>query len=422
MTSLSSIRGPMMMGWIATLIVVLGIGGWATQAHIAAAVVAPGIVDLATTRHEIQHVEGGRVIEVAVVESQRVRAGDLLLRLDDRALVEELALLDAQIIELRARRARFQAHRDGQFGMSIPPDPQLRPAFELQQNLFNAREESLRHHSSQLAQRRRQAEAELEGMRSQLAALEDETRLVETELETHHRLRESGLVTQGAENQIRREAARLRGSRAAITARIAALMGIVAELNQQAGSLRADLRLESSTAYVEADTALAELSARRALLEARLEQRVLLAPQDGQVQNVVVMPGAVLRPGQSAMSLIATQAEPALVLMVRPEDVDTLFEGQSGRVRVEALVREGIPELPVRIATIAAAPTIDEASGRARFRVDLALDDTVSGGSPPSRLLPGMTLSGFIPIGTRTPMSYFTEPITARLRVALSEP
>ncbi len=70
--------------------------------------------------------KGGRktgdvVGQINVRDGDRVSAGDVLVRLDDRFLRSELAVIESQLVELMARRARLEAERDGAASVTIPP-------------------------------------------------------------------------------------------------------------------------------------------------------------------------------------------------------------------------------------------------------------------------------------------------------------
>ena len=72
----------------------------------------PGQLGVEQNRQIVQHPDGGVAAEINVVEAQAVKAGDLLIRLDGTLLQSELAIVEGQLFEMRARRARLEAERD----------------------------------------------------------------------------------------------------------------------------------------------------------------------------------------------------------------------------------------------------------------------------------------------------------------------
>lgn len=60
-----------------------GLGTWALTAPLNSAVVAQGIVKVEGNRKSVQHLEGGVVKAINVKEGSTVKAGDILIVLDD---------------------------------------------------------------------------------------------------------------------------------------------------------------------------------------------------------------------------------------------------------------------------------------------------------------------------------------------------
>jgi multidrug resistance efflux pump len=67
-------------------------------------VVAPGTVEAASERIDLSFEQAGRVVEVLVSEGDRVAAGQLLLRLDDRLARARVARAEAALASAEARR------------------------------------------------------------------------------------------------------------------------------------------------------------------------------------------------------------------------------------------------------------------------------------------------------------------------------
>src|SRR6478735_6555785 len=70
-----------MLGYVSIALVFGGFGLWASMAPLDRAAVAPGQVAVESDHKAVQHLEGGIVREILVKETQQVKAGDLLFRL-----------------------------------------------------------------------------------------------------------------------------------------------------------------------------------------------------------------------------------------------------------------------------------------------------------------------------------------------------
>ena len=145
-----SARRPVAIGLVTVAALVFGLGGWALLTTIDGAIVAPGQVEVDQNRQVVQHLDGGVVAEITVDEAQPVTAGDLLIRLDGTLLQSELAIVEGQLFELIARRARLEAERDDKaepvFGCELAELAKTRPdvaeQIEGQRKLFFARRET----------------------------------------------------------------------------------------------------------------------------------------------------------------------------------------------------------------------------------------------------------------------------------------
>jgi len=107
-----SARRPLLLGFLALLVLVGGFGTWAVMARISGAVIVSGQVEVEQNRQVVQHPDGGVVDELLVKEGDRIEGGDILIRLDPTAIRAELNTIESQLHEVQARRARLEAERD----------------------------------------------------------------------------------------------------------------------------------------------------------------------------------------------------------------------------------------------------------------------------------------------------------------------
>src|SRR5262247_3384880 len=82
-----SIRRHLVGGAVIALLLTAGLGGWAATTELAGAVIASGSLVVDSNVKKVQHLTGGIVGELLVREGSRVRAGDVVVRLesDDHA-------------------------------------------------------------------------------------------------------------------------------------------------------------------------------------------------------------------------------------------------------------------------------------------------------------------------------------------------
>ncbi|HEX8375105.1 MAG TPA: biotin/lipoyl-binding protein, partial [Geminicoccaceae bacterium] len=82
-TAHGSIRRHLAIAVGVSTALVVGVGGWAVFTMISGAVIAPGQLVVESDVKKVQHPTGGVVGELRVREGARVKAGDVLIRLDE---------------------------------------------------------------------------------------------------------------------------------------------------------------------------------------------------------------------------------------------------------------------------------------------------------------------------------------------------
>src|SRR5215813_4384907 len=109
---LQSIRRHLLGGGILALLLTAGLGGWAATTELSGAIIASGTVVVDSNVKKVQHLTGGIVGELLVRDGQRVRAGEVVLRLDETVTRANLAIVIKGLDEMAARHARLEAERD----------------------------------------------------------------------------------------------------------------------------------------------------------------------------------------------------------------------------------------------------------------------------------------------------------------------
>ena len=105
---LASIRRYTIAGIVVVLILTCGVGVWATTTEISGALIAPGTIVVELNIKKVQHPTGGVVGELLVRDGDRVKAGDLLVRLDDTVTKANLAIVTKTLTEPMLERRDFR--------------------------------------------------------------------------------------------------------------------------------------------------------------------------------------------------------------------------------------------------------------------------------------------------------------------------
>lgn len=425
-----SARRPVTLGLVTLVLLVGGFGGWSLLTDISGAIVAPGQLEVEQNRQIVQHPDGGVVAEIAVVEAQAVKAGDLLIRLDGSLLQSELAIVEGQLFEMRARRSRLEAERDdkdapvftGELAELAKTRPEVAELIAGQRGLFLARRESLARQSEQLVKRGAQITSQIEGVAAQAQALDIQLGLIRQELQDQQSLLDKGLAQASRVSALQREEAQLLGDTGELASSRAQAEGRATEVELEILRLAAVRREEANTQLRDIGPQELELAERRRALVERIARLEIRAPVSGLVLGLqVTAPRSVLRPADPVLYIIPQDRPLVITAQIIPIHVDEVHVGQAVRLVFPAFSARSTPELMGHVTTVSADALTDQRSQASYYRAEIVLDAGEMAKLTDQTLLPGMPVEAFIQTGARTPMAYLLKPFTDYFNLAFRE-
>jgi HlyD family secretion protein len=425
-----SMTRPLTMGWITTAVLVVGFGGWSVLTSIAGAVVTSGQIQVDQQRQVVQHPDGGVVSTIDVKDGQVVAAGDLLLQLDGSVVKSELAIVEGQLFELLAQRARLEAERDDKTTLEFTGELAELAATRVdvaallagQQNLFTTRAESAAKQTEQLIRRMDQIDSQIVGIDAQLAAQDTQRELIAQELADQQSLFDKGLAQAGRVLALQREQAGLEGQLGELTALRAQNEGRRTEVELEILRLASTRREEANAQLRDLGAQILELSERRRTLTEQVERLDIRAPVSGVVLNMqVTTPRSVIRPADPLLYLIPQDRPLVIVAQVSPIHVDEVRIGQDVKLLFSAFSSRTTPELQGQVAVISADALVDERTQVPFYRAEIILKPGEREKLGDVVLLPGMPVDAFIQTDLRSPMAYLLKPFTDYFTQAFRE-
>jgi HlyD family secretion protein len=426
-----SIRGRVIIGAVATLALVGGMGGWAATTKLAGAVVIQGTVTVDDDLKVVQHKMGGIVGSIQVKEGQHVTEGQVLFVLDDAQAAAEQSIVTAQLLELEIRRNRLVAERDLMNTYTLPAklatdlravSEKADEVIEGERRLFEGNLNSRLSRKEQLLLGKDQVRNEIEGLKAQLVAKDQEIALVGTESETLDSLSGKKLVLRAALYSISREEARLDGERGEIVSAIARAESRIGEIDLQVLSIDDTTRTEAQRELRTVEATLSELEDRKFVIEDTLARTTIRAPITGWLNEVsVTSEGGVIAPAQVLASIVPEDAVLTVSGQVPAVQIEQVHQDQPARLRFTAFNQRVTPEVAGRVSYIAAAATFDEQMRSSAYRVDIAMfaDDLALIGE--EKLRPGMPVEIYLTTEDRTALSYLLKPFTDQITKAFRE-
>jgi len=411
------------------LLLVGGVGGLAAVTKMSGAVIAAGRLVVDSNVKKVQHPTGGVVGEIRVREGDRVKAGDILVRLDETTTRANLAIVSKGLDEFYARLARLEAERDGKDTLSFPEiltsrrdEAGVAASMAGEQSLFDFRRQARSGQRSQLRERIAQLTQETAGLTEQLQAKRREIELIQIELEGVRSLWHRKLIGIERMTSLERDAVRLEGEHGQLTAGIAQVKGKASEIELQIIQIDQDLRSEVATDLRETQGKISEFVERKVAAEDQLKRIDLRSPQDGVVLQLAVHTiGGVITPGEQVMQIVPVTDDLTVEAHIAPQDIDQVTMGQNAILRLSAFNRQTTPELTGTLSRISADLTTEERTGAAFYVARVTLPKTEVAKLHGLALAPGMPAEVFFPTGDRTMLSYLVKPLSDQIQKAFRE-
>jgi HlyD family secretion protein len=424
-----SIRSHLIAGLVLMLALVVGFGGWASTVQISGALIAPGSVVVDSNVKKVQHPTGGVVGEVRVRDGDIVKAGDVVVRLDETVVKASLAIVVKTLNGLWARAARLEAEQRGLDKIKFPSqltdqvgDPEVRDVIASETKLFEVRVNGRAGQKSQLRERVAQLNEEIVGLTAQEQAKEKEVSLVEKELVGVRQLYEQRLIQISRLTVLERDMARLTGERGQYIAARAQANGKITETELQIIQVDKDVVSEVSKELRETNDKIGEFVERKVTAEDQLRRIEIRAPQDGVVlQSTVHTVGGVITAGDAIMMIVPKADDLSVEAKVNPQDIDKLQVGQKTLLRLSAFNQRTTPELNGVVTRVSADVTTDQRSGQSYYTIRVSMPPAEVARLGEVKIIPGMPVEAFVQTGDRTMFSYLMKPFSDQLMRSFRE-
>lgn len=358
---------------------------WAAVAWVDEIVRAEGEVVSSSRAQIVQNLEGGIMAELLVRQGDRVKAGQILARLQDTKFRTAADDLQDQIDALVIRRYRLEAEMAGAFSFAVPDDLAARAKSTLasEQALLNARQ-------TDFSSRR-------DGARGILTQLQDE-------LTNMERLHKQQIVALIEVNRARKA---------------------VSDAEIKYNEIGTQSELDMAEEYSQT---LQDLTSRRQelrLAQDQLDRTVIRSPLEGIVNALgVTTIGGVVRPGEEIFEIIPLGEDLFVEARVKPENIARVEPGQEATIKLSAYDYTIYGTLKGKVGFVSADTFEDERNPRAEpfYRVSLRVDtDRFTERQLGIEIRPGMRATVELQTGSKTILRYLLKPLY-KSREAFREP
>lgn len=402
---------------------------WSYAAPLTSAAITQGQVVTDGSRRTVQHLEGGIIRDLLVKDGDKVRAGQVLVRLDDTQSSASSDLLRAQYDALRAQHARLTAEINDAPTIDFPADmmarrsePRVAEVIGAQRSLFEARQRAHQGIVAVLKQRAEQLRSEIASYEGLLRSVQEQLKSMSGEVKDVEGLVEKGYERRPRLLALQRQLSALAGSKDQHLAMIAKSRQAITETDlqiaQQANTKRNEVAAERRDVQVQLADAEEKM---RAATDVRA-RRDVLSPVDGLVTGLRFHTiGGVVKPGDPLLDIVADNEAMMVEVKINPTDIDVVTTGDNAEVRLTAFKQRTVPTLQGHVTYVSADVEVEPKTGATyyRGRVQIDPEQLVRLGS--LKLSAGMPAEVMVIAGERTLLQYLVQPVKDSFRRSFRE-
>lgn len=423
----------MRIGW---LVVLLGVGGfllWAMTAPLDQGVPVSGTVTVASNLKAIQHQTGGMVDEILVREGDIVKAGQVLVRMNDVHARTQAAMTRVQFLTALAVEARLVAERDGKSAIAFPAeltssikagnnDANAAGIISLQNQLFNSRQTAIKSELAALGENIAGLEMQLRGIEESRDNKKQQLVFLKEHLDGLRDLSKEGYVARNRLLEQERLYAQVNGALSEDIGNVGRIQRQIGELKlrriQRQEEYQKEVRQQLTTAQSEAESLRNALQAK----EFELDNVLVTAPVAGTVTGMNVFTrGGVIGAGFRMMDLVPSN-DPLIVEGHVPVHlVDKIRAGLEVELIFSAFNQNTTPRIPGIVSHVSADRLTDERSGLPFYKMKAEVTPAGLKQIAALQVRPGMPVELFVKTGERTLMNYLLKPLFDRAKSSLAQ-
>ncbi|CAN7707651.1 MULTISPECIES: HlyD family type I secretion periplasmic adaptor subunit [Duganella] len=419
------------LGW---LIVLLGVGGfllWAIFAPLDKGVPVSGTVARESNRKTIQYLNGGTIEQILVKDGDVVKAGQVLVRMNDVQARAQVDISQSQYLTARAMEARLLAERAGSKSVAYPEelkaqrtDPQTAQAMMQQDQLLITRQMALQNELSAFDENIAGLKSQLSGLTASRDSKKEQLVILKEQLEGLRDLAKDGYVARSRLLDLERTNVQLSGA-------VSEDIGNIGRTQRQIAEITLRRAQRAQEYQKEVSSQLAEIQRDREVTESKLRAQKydlgnveLKAPVDGVVVGLnVFTKGGVVQSGFHMMDIVPTDDALIVEAQLAVNLIDKVRVGMPVELIFSAFNANKTPHIPGTLIQVSADRAVEERTGQPYYKIRARVTPEGSKLIAAKKLdiQAGMPVEMFVKTGERSMMSYLLKPVFDRSKSSMAE-
>ncbi len=414
------------------IIIALFFGGfllWSILTSIDAAAIAPGKIVVESKRQTIQHLEGGIITKIFVKDGTTVQKDDPLIELSSTHAKVTLDVIQGQLHELLAQKARLEAERDDLSKIDFPnrlsknkQSPKISKLLKSQTRIFETQKKAFKSQLEILNYKITQLEQEINSFKAQQESVKKQIALIEEELKAMLFLSKKKLIEKPKILALKREHARLIGNQGEYLGQMAKARQKIAETKSQIITFTEEHNKNILHELRETSQKLAQLYEKEKSAKDILNRTMIYAPMSGVVVGLQKHTiSGVISPGQPVLDIVPNNAKYVIEARISPLDIDVVHPGLKAKIQLTAFKQRNTPSIEGEVTVVSADILKDEQTGEQFYQVKIDNFQNSLAKIKTLKLYSGMPVQVMIITDNRSPLSYLLSPLKESINRSFRE-
>lgn len=376
---------------------------------------ARGYLEVKNRNVIIEHANGGRIEKLYVREGDKVQKGQLLAVIDNSYVTEDYNKNQVSLQSLRMKELRLLAEIN-QAPFILPENGDME-LFNQELAVFTNRQTSLQKSLQISKTAEAQKVSELAQLETQLSGLQKEKNIAQKQVDIVKSLVSSGAVSSSNYLSAQNDLQKIENTLRNVDAQQKTLRIEIEQAKLNISKINDDFKTKSQEELLQVQDNINEALARENTITTRKNQDQIFSPVNGSIQSLAkTNPGSVIASGGEILTILPDDVPVVVVVKVKPEDRDKLWDGMKSRIKVNSFGNSQNETLFGEVEVIS-SDSIEDREGR-YYKVQIA----VSNEAEEDKLYPGMSVDAYLNVGQRSVFQYLFKPLVNGFSTALSEP
>jgi len=406
--------------WLATVFLFIV---WASFASIDEITRGNGKVIPYGQNQVIQNLEGGIVESILIHEGQSIKAGEIILKINNSKSLSTSETNQMKYNELLAKKLRLHAEANSLPFKSIKTNNvELKRQIRLAKKLYDSNKLEFEAKDNSIVEQIEQKKQELKEAKAKIHSLQISLEYVTEEISMTAPMVKEGVKSKVDFLKLKREANGIQNDIQAAKLSLPRLRSAINEYRSKREEAKRQFINKAKEELNKVSAELDRLKSQQVALNDQVKRTVVRSPVDGIVQKLYVNTiGGVVKPGADLVEIVPTNKKLFVEIKIKPKDIAFIHPGAEAMVKISAYdfsIHGGLKGKVVDISP----DTITDKKEKTFYIIHIQTEKSYLGTKEhPLKIIPGMTASADIVTGKKTVMQYILKPILKSKQYVFTE-